>query len=171
MDNLHFFRQCWISEYPHSMLALKALPGPDKTQYRPSAKNRSAKELADHIVFHALEIIEALETGMINLHVMAEFPSMEKTISSFESSSPRIIELLDHTDDISWNEKKIPLYVFGHKKSESTLSATCWTILFDIIHHRGQLSAYYRPMGAVQPAIYGPTAEMVEDLMAEMISH
>jgi uncharacterized damage-inducible protein DinB len=171
MNNLLFFSQCWMSEYPHTMLALKALPGPDKLQYRPSAKNRSAKELADHIVIHAIEIIEALETGIINLHVMAEFPSMEKTISTFKSASQRILELLKQTDDAGWEEKKIPLYVFGHKKSEATLSQTCWTILFDIIHHRGQLSAYYRPMGAVQPVIYGPTAEMVEDLMAEMIRH
>lgn len=27
---------------------------------------------------------------------------------------------------------------------------------------------HYRPMGAVQPAIYGPTAEMVEAMMAQM---
>ncbi|HPH85801.1 MAG TPA: DinB family protein [Ferruginibacter sp.] len=171
MDNLHFFRQCWISEYPHTMLALKALPGPDKTQYRPSSKNRSAKELADHIVSHSLEIIEALETGIINLHVMAEYASTESAMATLESASPKIIDLLDRIDPALWEEKKIPLYVFGQKKSERTLSETCWTILFDIIHHRGQLSAYYRPMGAVQPSIYGPTAEMVEDLMAEMISH
>jgi uncharacterized damage-inducible protein DinB len=42
--------------------------------------------------------------------------------------------------------------------------------LFDLIHHRGQLSTYYRPMGAAQPAIYGPTAEMVEQMMAQTAS-
>jgi uncharacterized damage-inducible protein DinB len=27
------------------------------------------------------------------------------------------------------------------------------------IHHRGQLSAYLRPMGAKVPSIYGPSAD------------
>jgi uncharacterized damage-inducible protein DinB len=32
-------------------------------------------------------------------------------------------------------------------------------VLFDAIHHRGQLSAYIRPMGGKVPAIYGPSAD------------
>jgi uncharacterized damage-inducible protein DinB len=27
------------------------------------------------------------------------------------------------------------------------------------VHHRGQLSAYLRPMGAKVPSIYGPSAD------------
>jgi uncharacterized damage-inducible protein DinB len=30
-----------------------------------------------------------------------------------------------------------------------------WFFLFDVIHHRGQLSTYIRPMGGKNPAIYG----------------
>jgi len=44
---------------------------------------------------------------------------------------------------------------------------SCWMFMFDIIHHRGQLSTCYRPMEAVQPPIYGPTAEMVEEMMTK----
>jgi uncharacterized damage-inducible protein DinB len=32
-------------------------------------------------------------------------------------------------------------------------------ILFDAIHHRGQLSTYIRPMGGQVPAIYGPSGD------------
>ena len=28
-----------------------------------------------------------------------------------------------------------------------------------LVHHRGQLSAYLRPMGATVPSIYGPSAD------------
>jgi uncharacterized damage-inducible protein DinB len=35
----------------------------------------------------------------------------------------------------------------------------CWGYLFDMVHHRGQLSSYLRPMGAKVPSIYGPSAD------------
>ena len=34
-----------------------------------------------------------------------------------------------------------------------------WDFMFDAIHHRGQLSAYLRPMGGKVPSIYGPSAD------------
>jgi uncharacterized damage-inducible protein DinB len=41
-----------------------------------------------------------------------------------------------------------------------------WGFLFDTVHHRGQLSTYYRQMGVRNPSIYGPTAETIEEMMA-----
>ena len=32
-------------------------------------------------------------------------------------------------------------------------------VMNHIIHHRGQLSSYLRPMGAKVPSIYGPSAD------------
>ena len=40
--------------------------------------------------------------------------------------------------------------------------------MFDTVHHRGQLTTYYRPMGMPNPSIYGPTAETMEQMMAEV---
>ena len=34
--------------------------------------------------------------------------------------------------------------------------------LLDLIHHRGQLSVYIRPMGGKVPSIYGPSADTEE---------
>ena len=34
-----------------------------------------------------------------------------------------------------------------------------WGFLFDIIHHRGQITTYLRPMGSTVPQVYGPTAD------------
>jgi hypothetical protein len=31
--------------------------------------------------------------------------------------------------------------------------------LFDIVHHRGQITTYLRPMGSTVPQIYGPSAD------------
>ena len=37
--------------------------------------------------------------------------------------------------------------------------AQAWGFLFDIIHHRGQITTYLRAMGSTVPQIYGPTAD------------
>ena len=34
-----------------------------------------------------------------------------------------------------------------------------WSFLFDIVHHRGQITTYLRPMGSTVPQVYGPTAD------------
>ncbi len=34
-----------------------------------------------------------------------------------------------------------------------------WSFLFDIVHHRGQITTYLRPMGSTAPQIYGPSGD------------
>ncbi|MFT3909633.1 MAG: DinB family protein [Ferruginibacter sp.] len=167
MTNKQFFQQCWKSEMQPTLIALKALTAPDKLGYRPAQRNRSAKELVDHFVSHVDDLVEAVEDGILNHRLNADFPTIQDAIDDFERGSEKLIALLDNVDDKTWNEKNIPMMVYGNKFGEHTLSGTCWMFLFDIIHHRGQLSTYYRPMGFVQPAIYGPTSEMVEAMMAQ----
>jgi uncharacterized damage-inducible protein DinB len=39
------------------------------------------------------------------------------------------------------------------------LVCMAWSFLFDIVHHRGQISTYLRPMGSTVPQIYGPSGD------------
>ena len=43
--------------------------------------------------------------------------------------------------------------------SERPASPMAWSFLFDIVHHRGQISTYLRPMGSTVPQIYGPSGD------------
>ena len=52
-----------------------------------------------------------------------------------------------------WNGS---LEFFGHPRSASGMA---WSFLFDIVHHRGQISTYLRPMGSTVPQIYGPSGD------------
>lgn len=167
MTNKQFFQQRWKSEMEPTMIALRALVASDKLDYRPAPRNRSAKELVDHFVSHVEDLIEAAETGVLNHRVTASYSSIDEAMNAFEKGSEKLMSLLDETDDNTWHDKQIPMLVFGNKFGEGSLSETCWMFMFDIIHHRGQLSTYYRPMGLTQPAIYGPTSEMVEQMMAK----
>jgi DinB family protein len=45
---------------------------------------------------------------------------------------------------------------FGSQRPASPMA---WSFLFDIVHHRGQITTYLRPMGSTVPKIYGPSAD------------
>ena len=61
-------------------------------------------------------------------------------------------------DDAAW-ERNAEFYFGGKKVSNQPVGGFLWFILFDAIHHRGQLTTYLRPMGAKVPAVYGPSAD------------
>jgi uncharacterized damage-inducible protein DinB len=61
-------------------------------------------------------------------------------------------------DDASW-ERAGQFFFAGKPVSEPSIGQFLWFILFDRIHHRGQLRAYLRPIGASVPSIDGPSAD------------
>ena len=46
--------------------------------------------------------------------------------------------------------------LFGRERPAAPMA---WSFLFDIVHHRGQISTYRRPMGSTVPQIYGPSGD------------
>jgi uncharacterized damage-inducible protein DinB len=166
MTNQEFFIATWKKEMPLTTGTLRKIPE-DKWDWRPHEKTRSAKQLLDHLTSHAEDLVEGVQTGVINHRVTAKYASVEEAVAAFEEQSQKLLELVAATSDTAWNETNVPLQVFGNKVGEDSMSGMCWTFLHDIIHHRGQLSVYLRPMGEVNAYIYGPTAEMMEAMAAQ----
>jgi uncharacterized damage-inducible protein DinB len=167
MNNQEFFITCWRRETPLITNCLRSVPE-DKWDWRPHPKNRSAKQLLDHFVSHAEDLVEGVETGVVNHRAMANYASIDQAVDEFEKQSEKLLKLVAETSEEDWNNKIVPLVVLGMKINEPVMRDICWMFLFDIIHHRGQLSVYYRQMGVPNPKIYGPTAEMTEAMMAQM---
>lgn len=94
--------------------------------------------------------------------------SIEEAADYYRKQSAIMIEKIKNTDDKIWNEQLFSLVMNGNKIFEAPMTNMYWVYLFDTIHHRGQLSTYYRAMGVRNPAIYGPTAEDIEEKMAVM---
>jgi uncharacterized damage-inducible protein DinB len=67
----------------------------------------------------------------------------------------KAISTIDSLDESSFNTVDVELLVSGKPLLTIPRSNMLWFFLFDIIHHRGQLSTYIRPMGGKNPAIYG----------------
>ena len=44
-------------------------------------------------------------------------------------------------------------------RTATAAARLAWSFLFDIVHHRGQITTYLRPMGSTVPQIYGPSAD------------
>ena len=128
---------------------LSALPE-GKKDYKPDPDARSAWELAKHIAtadVGFLQAVAANDFGKFEVHTPAntvaeladwykhEFPkALEKAL---QLDGPHLAAIVE-----AWG-MKLPsaIYVFFCNNH--------------MIHHRGQLAAYIRPMGGKVPAIYG----------------
>ncbi len=166
MTNKEFFIQCWKSEMKTTAKAVRALPAEmNKLSYKPNEKSRSAAQIIEHILPHAEYLAKGIETGMIE-EVDKKFNSTEEAASYLEKHSAMLIDKLAMADDKTWESKMCTLTINGRKIYEAPMLNMYWSFLFDVIHHRGQLSTYYRSMGVRNPSIYGPTAEDMEEMMA-----
>ena len=93
--------------------------------------------------------------GEWNTEPPRPFPEM---LRLYEQWLSELTEQVEKIDDAAW-DGMAKFYVNGKVVNEMPVGQFLWYILFDAIHHRGQLSAYLRPMGGKVPAIYGPSAD------------
>jgi uncharacterized damage-inducible protein DinB len=70
-----------------------------------------------------------------------------------------VTEALNGLTDQQWEQEPVELLIEG--KSFLTIPRVnmMWFFFFDVIHHRGQLSTYVRPMGGKNPTVYGNSAD------------
>ena len=167
MTNKDFFIQTWQSEMKKTAGAVRALPKDmTKLSYKCNEKARSAEEIIGHMLPHAESMYKATDNFIAAEVTGKTFNSIEDAANYFERSATLLVDKLQATDDSTWNDQVVDFYVDGNKLFAYPMSSLFWTLMFDIIHHRGQLSTYYRQMGVRNPPIYGPTAEDMEAMGA-----
>jgi uncharacterized damage-inducible protein DinB len=134
---------------------LAAVPS-DKGDFKPHADSMGALQLAWHIASADCFFLNGVAAG------------------KFESGGPMPESIKTPQDVVRWFDENFPKAVAALsalKGDELTriidfhgvfqLPAVAYVGLMNnhSIHHRGQLSAYLRPMGAKVPAIYGGSAD------------
>ncbi len=77
----------------------------------------------------------------------------------FEEGAKQVSETLMNYDESKWLNENVDLQEGGKTVLSLPRFRMMWMFLFDIIHHRGQLSSYIRAMGGKNPAIYGASAD------------
>ena len=151
MDEKALFTGFWIDESKTTRNVLSRIP--ENSDYRPDPRSRTAKEIAWQIVCEEKMIIEALETGKAEWAPPPEPSTMKAVLDAYEEQSARIEKRWKSLPAERWNGT---LEFFGSQRPASPMA---WSFLFDIVHHRGQITTYLRPMGSTVPQIYGPSAD------------
>lgn len=156
MSTRAFFLERRKAELPVFLNVLRALPV-DRLDYRPHERSPSAEQLVWTLTNELRSCVEAAREGRTEWR-MESPPALDKMLEIFQGWYQELIGIVEAMDDAAW-DRKAQFFFNGKMVSEQPVSQFLWMILFDAIHHRGQLSAYLRPMGGKVPAIYGPSGD------------
>lgn len=151
MDEQALFTKFWTEESKTTLRVLARIP--EGSDYRPDPKSRTAQEIAWQIVCEEKMIIEALESGKAAWAPPPTPATMEEVLEAYEKQSAAMPERWRDLPAERWNGM---LEFFGSQRPAAPMA---WSFLFDIVHHRGQITTYLRPMGSTVPQIYGPSAD------------
>jgi len=79
--------------------------------------------------------------------------TMKEVLEAYEKQSRTMPQRWKALSPARWEGM---LEFFGDQRPAAPMA---WSFLFDIVHHRGQISTYLRPMGSTVPQIYGPSGD------------
>lgn len=126
---------------------------PDGSNYRPDPKSRTAQEIAWQIVCEERMLLDAMETGKAEWAPAATPGSMRDIERIYVQENVAAVARWQSLPDDRWSGQ---LEFFGKMRASAPMA---WSFLFDIVHHRGQITTYLRPMGSTVPQIYGPSGD------------
>jgi uncharacterized damage-inducible protein DinB len=151
MDERALFTKFWENESKTTRKVIARIP--EGSDYRPDPKSRTASEIAWQIACEEKMIIEALETGQVEWNPPPAPATIRELLAAYDTQSADILRRWKALPAERWNGT---LDFFGRQRPASPMA---WSFLFDVVHHRGQISTYLRPMGSTVPQIYGPSGD------------
>jgi len=151
MKEQELFTKFWTDESKTTRNVIARIP--EGSDYRPDPKSRTAKEIAWQIICEEKMIVEALETGNVEWAPPPMPATVKEVLATYERQSPDMIKRWKALPAERWAGS---LQFFGKERPASPMA---WSFLFDIVHHRGQLTTYLRPMGSTVPQVYGPSGD------------
>jgi uncharacterized damage-inducible protein DinB len=156
MTNSDFFVERWESEQSAFRKVLAALPA-DQLEYCPHERSSKAGNLAWQLVAEQQGMADILTSNRTVYDVTA-CPDHEGILAAWDKATDAMRAATQSKDEAKWDEEAQFIYggVPAWKDKQKDM---LWGFLFDMVHHRGQLSAYIRPMGGKVPSIYGPSAD------------
>ncbi len=150
------FLRLWAKELTTTRKVLERIP--EGSDYRPDPKSRTAREIAWLIVREQIALVDGLERGEIRWTEVPAPTAMAAVLALDDEHRAGMVDRLKALPAAAW-EIPVPFTFDGNVIMTETGIESGWTFLLDVIHHRGQLSAYLRAMGSTVPQIYGPSAD------------
>lgn len=151
MDEKALFTKFWTDESKTTRNVIARIP--EGSDYRPDPKSRTAREIAWQIVCEEKMLLDALESGKMTWEPPPMPATMKEVLATYEKQSAGMEVRFVSLPAERWDGT---LLFFGKERPAAPMA---WSFLFDIVHHRGQITTYLRPMGSKVPQIYGPSAD------------
>ena len=157
MSNLKFYTKQWEQDNGAFVRVLSAIPA-DKLDYKPHERSAAAGDLAWQLCEELRSLTVVIDTGAIDWEQRPRPSTLDEIVAAYEENAKEHRARLGAIDEAKWDSEGKLLFG-GQEVMKSTVGGICWSFFLDAIHHRGQLSAYIRPMGGKVPSIYGPSAD------------
>jgi uncharacterized damage-inducible protein DinB len=159
MTNREFFLKVLETEKPVFLKVMKAVPS-GKSEYKPHEKGRTAGSIVTQLAMQPVMISKIVKNGVLDFGEPYADPDMkmEDAVSAAEKNYDQLKSDLESISDEAWEQGKASMLWPGGKW-ESEKYDMSWSMLFDAIHHRGQLTTYLRAMGEKVPGVYGGSAD------------
>ena len=136
-------------EWMHTYKAINALPD-GKKDYKPEANSRTAWDLAHHIAICDVGFLHAVAANSFGVFpAKCDAKSIPELADWYKKEMPKALEKVLTLDG---NHLCKIVEAFGMKLPSVNYLMFCNN---HMIHHRGQLTTYIRPMGGKVPAMYG----------------
>jgi len=156
MNDREFFHSRLQAEAKGFKKVLDALPG-GRMDYRPHPKSPTAAEVVRTMAAELAACSTAIDTGQVEWNPPAP-TSRDDMLSRWDRAYTELAPRLERLDDTAW-ARPVQMSSGGKAYPPMPLGAFLWFLLFDAIHHRGQLTAYIRPMGGKVPGVYGASGD------------
>ncbi len=158
MTEKEMFLKAWEREFETTVKVLKAYPE-NKLDVKPAEKLKSARDLA-FVFVGEQAIVDMVMKGKVEFggpgpqapNSMAEIILMFSNAVRINMDKVKAMSDADYNSMMGW-------FVAPKTPGQVRKADVLWTILMDMIHHRGQFSVYLRIAGGKVPSIYGPTAD------------
>ena len=151
MDEKALFTKFWTDESKTTSKVISRIP--EGSKYKPDDASRTAQEIAWQIICEEKMLLDALDNGKAEWAPPPMPESAKEVSAAYDKQSADTIKRLAALPASKWDGD---LEWFGSKRTGSSMA---WSFLFDIVHHRGQITTYLRPMGSKVPQIYGPSGD------------
>ncbi len=163
MTDKEFFVEILKSEIPRFERVIKAVEAVPKHKhsYKHDKKSRTTTELLAHTFGSESGMFPViLKTGKLDfaLWPKPKWKTAGEVRKEFLKQMKVTINLAEKMTEKEWL-KKAQMFMNGKMMWKDRRGKIVWEFLLDLIHHRGQLSTYIRPMGGKVPSIYGPSAD------------
>jgi len=158
--------QSMLGEFDYEMAntrkTLERIPI-DKLQFKPDPKSMSLGQLAGHVVEMVGWGKMVIDTDSLDMnpneHKPLEVTSRDQVLGLLDQNTAALRSALAATSDADMM-KEWSLKIGGNTLFSMPRVACIRSMIMNhIIHHRAQLTVYYRMVGVPVPALYGPSAD------------